>query len=156
MYALVLLQEPCKLSSSTLKFLEILRKYYPLPVPCSCVAHSFLYYIGTYQYKNAHTTQEQGQRVVFPKNVKKFKVQEDNLQGSQSKTKAYIVIRIPQISNGVMDLNMTSGKRSLIPTHLSTYFQFENQYAYEVGHVYNICQNMFEKQESVVSTRYIA
>ena len=70
----------------------------------------------------------------------------EDLQVSYSKTKAYIVIRIPQISNGVMDLNMTSGKRSLMHTymiscdvgsrysdssgHLKTGFRFSGFYMY--------------------------
>ena len=41
------------------------------------------------------------------------KVLEKDLQGSKSKTKAYILIRIPQRSCYEMDLNMTSVRRTL-------------------------------------------
>ena len=42
------------------------------------------------------------------------KKQEDNLQGTWSKTKAYIVCRIPQRPLGSMDLNFTKIKRPLL------------------------------------------
>ena len=57
---------------------------------------------------------------IMPKNNKNanfqnFKELAGNLQGSQSKTKAYIAIKILQSSCGCMDLKMTSVRCTLIP-----------------------------------------
>ena len=46
-----------------------------------------------------------------------FKELVGNLQGSYSKIKAYIVIKILQRSCGCMDLKMTSVRRTLVTTY---------------------------------------